>query len=679
MQGSSLKDGLRLPKPGKRAAYRKGFRLAASARIFWFGPDRTTMNLTRHGTAGLAIALLITGCGSNPSDSDGATASSTALSGTVAVGAPITDGTLRVIDATGTVVASDITVNADGTYTMPELTGTAPFRIEACGYAGANYQCLYSVAQGPGAANVTPLTTATVLLASGQSPSDLMNGANTSLSTGAVDGAQVTLRDGLASVLAAGNVSASFDFISGTLDAGSRTGYDKVLDAIGVTTGVDQNKPFVQITPRLGTGNLYLEQNVKVGTVTADAGAGSLSLGGLEALFRNMSAALASSSACSHPTTGILASLATNARMNGEDNVSLTGAADVAAGLCAMFAEQDMFGSKLLSPTLGRCDLSGASPVCRVSFVLQAVDGSIETVGKGMGVTQDNGTWKFAGDLDAISVHASAKAQRDARLDGNTPTYTYSRAIAFDIPAVTGLACAKVTQHDADGHEVTLAYYKPFPTGTVRRLSLWQQNINGNTRSLDRNVGALRSADDTWVALPDGTEGDDVVRNFFRGGRTVIVTTYSDTSCDTPFAAAGQPHTSFEVEVEGVPPVWAMMPNMPWPELTSAARLNLLTFSLAANAQADFTAAWTFPRGPLGLNGSTFCSDRAHCGQDDVGRIGEGRVAAAATSTTVHVSNGSTALAAGDYKMLALYGRTADGVDLQSNAIVCPTGTVECH
>ena len=637
------------------------------------------MKLTRHSTAVLAaIALMVTACGDSPDNAD-ASAASAGLSGSVAVGAPITDGTLRVVDATGTVVASGITVNENGTYTLPELTGTAPFRIEACGYAGANFQCLYSVAQGPGTANVTPLTTATVLLASGQSPSDLISGSNTALSADAVSNAQTALRDGLASVLAAGNVPATFDFVSGNLDAGSRTGYDKVLDAIGVTTGVDANKPFVQITPRLGSGNLYLEQGVRTGTVTADASAGSLSLGGLEALFRNMSAAIASSSTCNDPTTGIRASLATIARMNDEDGTSVSGPADVATGLCAMLDEQGMFGSKLLSPTLGKCDLSGANPICRIGFVLQGVDGSVEKVGNGMGVTQENGTWKFAGDIDVISVYASAKAQRDARLDGDTPVYSYSRAIAFDIPAVTGVACAKVTQHDQDGHEVTLAYYKRYPTGTVRRLSLWQQNAFSNTRSLDRNVGALRSADDTWVALPDGTEGDDVVRNFFRGGRTVTVTTYSDASCDTPFAAGGQTHTSFEVEVAGVPPVWAAMPNLPWPDLTAGARANLLSFSLAANAQADFTAAWTFPRGPLGLNGSTFCSDRAHCGEDDVGRIGGGRVAATATSATVHVQNGSTALLAGGYKMLALYGRTADGVDLQANAIVCPTGTVECH
>ena len=66
------------------------------------------------------------------------------------IGAPITGGTLRVIDVNGTVVASGITVADDGSYSVPTLTGTAPYRIEACGYAGSNYQCIYSVTQGPG-------------------------------------------------------------------------------------------------------------------------------------------------------------------------------------------------------------------------------------------------------------------------------------------------------------------------------------------------------------------------------------------------------------------------------------------------------------------------------------------------------------------------------------------------
>jgi hypothetical protein len=99
-----------------------------------------------------------------------------AIRGSVAIGAPITQGTLRVLDANGNVVAHDIAIADDGTYPEITLTGSGPWRLEACGYAGANWRCMYSVAQAAGTANVTPLTSAQIALALGQSPDSVMQG-----------------------------------------------------------------------------------------------------------------------------------------------------------------------------------------------------------------------------------------------------------------------------------------------------------------------------------------------------------------------------------------------------------------------------------------------------------------------------------------------------------------------
>jgi X-X-X-Leu-X-X-Gly heptad repeat protein len=44
----------------------------------------------------------------------------------------------------------------------------------------------------------------------------------------------------------------------------------------------------------------------------------------------------------------------------------------------------------------------------------------------------------------------------------------------------------------------------------------------------------------------------------------------------------------------------------------------------------------------------------------------------APTSGSVTLRTGATALAAGSYKMLALFGGTADGTGLQSNHMSCP-------
>ena len=114
---------------------------------------------------------------------------------------------------------------------------------------------------------------------------------------------------------------------------------------------------------------------------------------------------------------------------------------------------------------------------------------------------------------------------------------------------VSGLQCARVSQRDVQQQLVPLAYYKPYASDAPR-LSLWQQDGFSNTRSLDPQAGALRSPDDTWLTLPEGTAGDDVVRNFFRGGRTVTVSLFSDAACSTPFAVDGV--SELEVDVEGV-------------------------------------------------------------------------------------------------------------------------------
>lgn len=626
--------------------------------------------------AAAALAGLLSACGGG-SDANPPAAvvppPAQTLSGSVAVGAPMTDGRLRVLDATGAVVASDVVVAADGSYPAVTLTGTGPWRLEACGYTGATYQCIQSVALAAGTAHVTPLTTALMLLASGQSPDSLMSGGAPALTATALAAAQDTLRTGLAPALADAGVGAALDLVAGALAAGSRTGYDRLLDAVAVRTGVD-GQPFVQIEPRLGSGNLFLQPgSASVGALATDSAAARLPLDGLELLFRNMSNAIRTAASCTDASTGLAASMAADASFTG-DGEPINGAAAVAGALCGMLAggggEPSRLGSRFVSPTLGRCDFSGAAPVCGIGFALQGSDGSIENVGQGMGVTYVGGAWRFMGDLLPIGIHANATVQRDRRVDGDAVVDTYSRALAFEVPAVNGLACARVAQRDAAGAAVTLAYYKRHADGGPRRLSVWRSSADGGSRSLDPATGSTRTADDTWLMLPQGDAGDTAVRNFFRGGRSVTVSLYGDAACSTPFSVAGR--SSFEVEVEGVPPVWASMPGLPWPSLDAASTAALRSLALDASAGTIVSAGWTVASGRLGVGEIVFCSDRARCGDGDTGRLGEAGVRGGATSGQVVVRNGATPVAAGGYKLLALFGRTADGAGLQSNHMSCP-------
>ena len=602
------------------------------------------------------------------------------LSGTVAVGAPITGGSLRVLDASGAVVVENVAIDADGRYAAITLTGAAPWRIEACGYTGPNYQCIYSVAQAAGTANVTPLTTAVMLLASGQTPEALMGGVATGLTASALGTAQTALLTSLAPVLADAGVATTLDFVTGSLSAGSRTGYDRVLDAVGVSTGTD-TQPFVQIVPRLGTGNLYMEAgSAVVGSLAADSRAANLPLAGLETLFRGMTAAVRSATACADSSSGLASLLSSNATLSMDGPEPATGPAAVGAALCGFLAGQPSqaggeparWGSRFLSPTLGRCDFSGSTPVCAISFVLEAADGGIESVGGGMAVSYENAVWRFKGDRHPVAIHAEAKVQRDRRIDGSTPVDTYSRALSIDIAALSGLACAQVTQRNAEGAAVTLAYYKPHAGGSdLRSLSAWRDGMGGENRSLNPATGLTRSADDSWLMLPQGASGDAAVRNFFRGGRTLTVSLYSNSACTTPMSVAGR--SSYEVDVDGVPPVWDAMAGLPWPELSDSAKTGLRTFALAAGASADYSASWGFARGAVAVNGITFCGDRATCGDGDTGRLGTAAVMGARRTASVVVRAGTAALAEGAYRMLALDGRTGDGVGMQSNFTSCAT------
>ena len=616
-------------------------------------------------TVGVASLALLSACGGgsdSPAPAPAPAPAPTHLTGSAAVGAPMTQGTLRVIDATGTVVAHDIAINADGTYDAGVLAGTGPWRLEACGYTGANYGCIYSVAQAAGTAYVTPLTTAMITLATGHAPDTVMaDGAPT---PAALAAAQAQLQAGLAGTLSDAGVPADFDFTTGSLAAGTRSGYDRVLDAVNVTTGTDDGA-FVQVTPRLGDGNLYLTTGTTTGTITPAAGAADLPLGSLETLFTKMTAAMASASSCTDANIGIATVIASDARMQG-----LSGAADVAAGLCQFFGHGDggagaMWGAKFLSPTLGKCDLTGSAPLCAVSFALQSTDGSVENVGDGMGVVYRDHHWQFHGELLPIPVHANAAVQRNVRIDDPTTPVQYSRALQFDIARTDGIACARIAMRD--DAQTTIAIYKVFSPDS-ERMSLWTHDGFSNIASTDPATGSLRSGDDSWIQLPQGTQGDEVIRRFYRAGRTVDVSLYADAACSAPASVDGK--TVLPVDVAGMPPVDSAMAALPWGTLTAETIAGLEAFTLDGGHAGSFSSAWTFSDGITGFDQATFCT-AGSCGDGEAARLGDARLRPGAVAATTALRAPATHIQAGDYKELILGGRDATGMNIESEFVSC--------
>jgi hypothetical protein len=627
------------------------------------------------GVASLAMLTACGGGGSSPAPAPAPAPTPTAqhLTGSAAVGAPLTQGTLRVIDATGTVVAHDVPINADGTYDAGVLTGTGPWRIEACGYTGPNYGCIYSIAQAAGTANVTPLTTAMITLATGQKPEAVMSAASAP-GTSDLDAAQTQLRTGLGSTLADAGVPTNIDFTTGTLQAGTRSGYDRLLDAVNVTTGTD-NGAFVQVTPRLGDGNLYMTTGSTSGTITTDAGASALPLDGLETLFKKMTAAVASADACASSTTGLSTVVASDAHISMGDG-TLTGGAQVAAGLCQFFAAgggnggsdssaSAIWGAQLVSPVLGRCDLTGADPLCAISFAIQMTDGTIQNVGDGIGVVYRDKHWQFYGDLLPMAINANAAVQRSVRVDDSTTPVQYQRALQFDIARTDGVACAMLSARN-DAHS-TIAIYKVYAPDAPR-MSLWTTDGMSNGASTDPTVGALRGSDDTWLSLPQGTAGDDVIRTFYRAGRTVDVAIYSDAACSTPALVGGK--SSFAVDVAGMPPVDSAMASLAWGSLTDATVAALEAFTVDGGHTSSFSGAWTFADGITGFDEATFCI-AGSCGDGQPSRLGQSRVRPGALSAVTSLSAPATHVLAGDYKEYILGGRDSTGMNIESEFVSC--------
>ncbi|MEP6504935.1 MAG: hypothetical protein ABJD97_16460, partial [Betaproteobacteria bacterium] len=451
---------------------------------------------------------------------------------------------------------------------------------------------------------------------------------------------------------------------TGSLAAGTRSGYDRILDAVNVTTGTDDGA-FVQVTPRLGEGNLYLTTGTTTGTITTAAGAAELPLGTLETLFTKMTAAVASSSACSDANIGIATVIASDAHMNG-----LSGGTNVSAGLCQFFGRGDggsgaIWGAHFLSPTLGKCDLTGSAPLCAVSFALQYADGGVENVGDGMAVVYRDNRWQFYGDLLPIAINANAAVQRGVRVDDSTTPVQYSRALQFDIARTDGIGCVRINM--LDEAQTTIAIYKVY-SQDAERMSLWTSDGFSNSASTDPASGSLRGSDDSWMQLPQGSEGDEVIRRFYRAGRTVNVSLYSDAACSAPATVDGK--SVLPVNVAGMPPVDSALSSLPWGTLTADTVAALEAVALDGGHAGSFSGAWTFADGITGFDQTLFCSSGS-CGDGENARLGDARIRPGARSAVTPLRAPATHLLAGDFKMYVLGGRDATGMNIESSFFSC--------
>ena len=107
------------------------------------------------------VVFIINGCGG------GGGGSAPVVSGVAASGSPLI-GQVSMVDAKGTAAAgSPMTLNPDGSFAFNVSGLTPPFIMKAAGTIGGTSVTMFSVAMGPGTANINPMSNIVVAAAAG--------------------------------------------------------------------------------------------------------------------------------------------------------------------------------------------------------------------------------------------------------------------------------------------------------------------------------------------------------------------------------------------------------------------------------------------------------------------------------------------------------------------------------
>jgi hypothetical protein len=648
--------------------------------------SRIFRSFMRSGSAAAcATTLLLAGCGGGSTSGTTAPVAAvpapvvappapTSLSGTIAVGAPMLNSTVTVKDANG--VIRTATAAANGSYSGISTDGlVGPFQLQACGLVDANYTCFYSVVAQAGVANVTPLTNATVALALGSNPAAMFAGtAPVAPPTAAeLDAQKAKLKAALADLLAKAGIT-DIDFAT-TAFAADRTGMDKVLDSVKISTGTDgaTSKSFVQVEGIIGSGNVFLDKDAaSTGTLTAATGT-DVDLKGISTIFVDgLSFAISApdqSTCVSRMTAANIFDDSFSLNLDGNVPVSKTTAPAI---ICQFAGMGELLGGAVANPVLRDCDFTtdASRKVCTVGFNIvkgeAAFDGAELAV-----VLRPGAAWKLLGRESVYDIHVGAAIQRTSRVDlpagaAADAQTSYTRALTFDISAnngvsATGIRAAKVFQRNLDGSgwEAT-----PLVTLTLTDACIAALQSNDTAR-----LSTGGSCGSSWVSLGNSSEGanaaaagDQLIDNFYKRGRKVKIELYPTV------AATGTP-VVIEKRVDGVPPKFAALASFPWMEMDAATRAALTSYDGLA---ATFPVAWT-PNRTVSGKDLTFCLAG---GCDGASRGGHDDIVNGHSSQTIAMTNKPANATA--YKMVGIYGRNVDQLGVSTNYVSCG-GLASCN
>jgi hypothetical protein len=206
------------------------------------------------------------------------------LSGVAALGAPMSDALVRVVDATGQLVGSTTTHPADGSYALTLKPSLAPLMVQASGTdATGQPLVLHSAVSAVAAAsfaNLTPLTEAIVALALGSDPKAVFAGAATTPAALAAL-SSLTASSDLVKSLVKTNLSDAkvgdakkLDLLGDPAFRANKTGVDLALETIALSYGTS-NTGVPQMLLGNKLANAPAEVTVDLGTARTELAKGT--------------------------------------------------------------------------------------------------------------------------------------------------------------------------------------------------------------------------------------------------------------------------------------------------------------------------------------------------------------------------------------------------------------------
>ena len=359
-----------------------------------------------------AIALLsafIQGCPSG----------STPLGGVAAVGAPMSDATVVLVDANGT--SFSVKSNAEGAYSFDDVSSmTAPFLLKATGVVGGDEETLYSALDekpspgGNAVLNATPMTNAVVSQASGGDPAALFANPK-ALDASAMKQAKADLIAVLADQMKAQGLDpASFDPFKTPFKANS-SGADKLLDLVQIKADSTGQINLKEKASGVETTFAKGEQNVaqKIMKPPSD-GFKLLDMSKVKSLISGLNEFIASTSAPEAKALSIKNLFDKNFKSNGKD----------INDFASMLSSDKAKGVRFSGFTFGGCQItSDTNPkdtVCEGTVALLEPSGAIKK--ESLPVIWDGSKWMFYGNQRQVGVDLTPNIIIDVPVICTTPT-----------------------------------------------------------------------------------------------------------------------------------------------------------------------------------------------------------------------------------------------------------------